>query len=62
MNTDKRKTYQKTLDEALQDTFPASDPIAPGAAAEPQEPAHQTAETVDWHLKPGSKRQPKPSR
>jgi len=50
------KTYQQTLDDALEDTFPASDPIAPGAAAHPVEPATHTDEDADWHLKPGSKR------
>ncbi len=55
------KTYQQTLDDALEDTFPASDPIAPGAAAHPVQPAHHTGEDADWHLKPGSQR-PKPKK
>ncbi|WP_158901501.1 hypothetical protein [Burkholderia sp. L27(2015)] len=55
------KTYQQTLDDALEDTFPASDPIAPGAAAHPLERAHHTDEDADWHLKPGSKL-PKPKK
>jgi hypothetical protein len=53
-----RKSYQQTLDDALDDTFPASDPIAPGAAAHPEAPAQHTGEAADWHLKPGSKRTP----
>jgi hypothetical protein len=53
-----RKSYQQTLDDALDDTFPASDPIAPGAAAHPEAPAQHTGEPADWHLKPGSKRTP----
>jgi hypothetical protein len=51
-------TYQEMLDEALDQTFPASDPISPGAAAYAGERAHHTQNQADWHLQPGSRRIP----
>jgi len=33
------QTYQGSLDEALEETFPASDPISPGAAMHAEEMA-----------------------
>ena len=50
-----RPTYQELLDESLKETFPASDPIAPGAAARPEEPAPSEKDAKDWKLWPGSK-------
>ena len=48
-------TYQGSLDEALEQTFPASDPISPGSAMHAEEHLAPTArDDVDWRLKPGS--------
>lgn len=54
--SDDAPTYQQSLDEALAQTFPASDPISPGSAmnAEP-EPTSTTRDEVDWRLHPGSR-------
>lgn len=51
---EKVPTYQELLDEALDQTFPASDPISPSAAmyAEKQVKGSNQNET-DWYLKPG---------
>jgi hypothetical protein len=51
-------TYQEVLDEALDETFPASDPISPGAAAHAEARAHHTRDAVDWTLQAGSQRGP----
>ena len=42
------RTYQEHLDEAIAETFPASDPISPSAAM------HAERDSADWHLKQGS--------
>lgn len=48
-------TYQELLDDALDQTFPASDPISPSAAmhAEKRKSASGKDDT-DWQLKPGA--------
>lgn len=51
-------TYQKTLDEALEETFPASDPISPSAAMHAEERAEASHDEHDWTLTPGSERAP----
>lgn len=48
-------TYQQLLDESLKETFPASDPISPGAAARSARRVRNPAcDDADWALKPGS--------
>jgi hypothetical protein len=55
MNTDpKLPTYQDVLDESLQETFPASDPISPGAATHPGRRISTEKNPTDWQLEPGS--------
>lgn len=51
-------TYQKALDEALEETFPASDPISPSAAMHAEERAKASPDEHDWTLTPGSERAP----
>lgn len=51
---DKVPTYQEALDEALENTFPASDPVAASAAAQPREPHATSRDDKDWHLEPGA--------
>jgi hypothetical protein len=48
------RTYQEALDESLQDTFPASDPISPGAATRAAEPISTEKNATDWTLEPES--------
>lgn len=50
----KATTYQEVLDEALEETFPASDPIAPGAAMHARERITTEKDVVDWAIEPGS--------
>ncbi|MCH2241465.1 MAG: hypothetical protein MK041_05940 [Aquabacterium sp.] len=53
-DTDKVPTYQELLDAALDQTFPASDPISPSAAMHAEEQAEKNAkDAADWKLKPG---------
>lgn len=47
-------TYQQLLDEALDQTFPASDPISPSAALHAEKKISTPADPVDWTLKPGA--------
>lgn len=47
-------TYQELLDESLDETFPASDPISPGAAMHAQRQVTTGKDDVDWQLKPGA--------
>ena len=47
-------TYQQTLDEALAETFPASDPISPSQAMRAQEEAPTERDPVDWRVERGS--------
>jgi len=43
-------TYQELLDEALELTFPASDPISPGAAARAEQRVSTPMDETDWKL------------
>lgn len=54
---DKVPTYQELLDESLEETFPASDPISPGAAAHPTRPIATDKDDQDWKLQPGGERE-----
>lgn len=47
-------TYQDLLDETLDNTFPASDPIAASAATHVREPHTTARDTHDWTLEPGA--------
>ena len=47
-------TYQELLDESLDETFPASDPISPSAAMHAARKVHTGKDEVDWQLKPGA--------
>jgi hypothetical protein len=51
---DKVPTYQELLDEALDETFPASDPISPSAAMHAAEAVTTPADEADWKLQPGA--------
>lgn len=46
----KLPTYQKLVDEALKETFPASDPISPTAAMRAEQPLQTQADDKDWKL------------
>lgn len=52
------KTYQAAVDESLDMTFPASDPISPGAAEHAERQTQTRRDDVDWALKKGSQHQP----
>ncbi|MCA3182170.1 hypothetical protein [Cupriavidus sp.] len=52
------KTYQAAVDESLDMTFPASDPISPGAAEHAERQMATGRDDVDWKLKKGSEHQP----
>ena len=45
-------TFQELLDDSLDDTFPASDPISPGAAANADKQVSTDKDDKDWKLKP----------
>ena len=47
-------TYQGLLDEAVQETFPASDPISPTAAMHAERPVSTGRDQRDWALQPQS--------
>jgi len=47
-------TYQELLDESLDETFPASDPISPGAAMHAEKEMSTGKDSVDWALKPSA--------
>jgi hypothetical protein len=47
-------TYQELLDEALDETFPASDPISPSAAMAAEKRIQTEKDATDWTLKPGT--------
>lgn len=51
-------TYQELLDESLDETFPASDPISPSAAMHAQRQVATGKDDVDWQLKPGAQKPP----
>jgi hypothetical protein len=50
---EKVPTYQELLDEALDETFPASDPISPSAAMHADKQVSSQKDEKDWALKPG---------
>ena len=52
------RTYQAAVDESLDMTFPASDPISPGAAVHAEKQTQTKRDDVDWKLKKGSEHQP----
>lgn len=56
--TDKVPTYQELLDESLDETFPASDPISPSAAMHTEKQVATGKDKVDWKLKPGGCKPP----
>jgi hypothetical protein len=41
-------TYEEALDESLRETFPASDPIAPGVASRADRPVSTGRDATDW--------------
>ena len=45
-------TYQELLDEALDETFPASDPISPSAAERAEREISTPKDEKDWKLEP----------
>jgi hypothetical protein len=51
---DKVPTYQELLDESLDQTFPASDPISPSAAMSAEKRISTGKDAKDWTLKPGA--------
>jgi hypothetical protein len=51
-------TYQEAVDESLDMTFPASDPISPSAAMHAEKKTATKVDEKDWDLKPGSTHQP----
>lgn len=56
--SEKLPTYQELLDSAIEDTFPASDPIAVGGATKIAEPHTTLRDAKDWTLRPGSEMPP----
>ena len=54
----KPDTYQSAVDDSLDMTFPASDPISPGAAIHAERETQTARDDVDWTLKRGSDHQP----
>jgi hypothetical protein len=51
---EKVPTYQELLDDALDQTFPASDPISPTAAMHAEKQIATDKDRKDWTLKPGA--------
>ena len=51
---EKVPTYQELLDESLDETFPASDPISPGAAMHAERRLSTAKDEIDWCLRPGA--------
>jgi hypothetical protein len=51
---DKLPTYQEALDEAVEQTFPASDPISPSAAEKADRAVSTPKDDKDWKAKPDS--------
>lgn len=51
---DRVPTYQELLDDALDQTFPASDPISPSAAMHTHALLQSTENPKDWTLQPGA--------
>lgn len=57
---DKVPTYQELLDDSLDQTFPASDPISPSAAMHAEKQVKTGKDGRDWQLKPGADSTPAP--
>lgn len=55
---EKVPTYQELLDESLDQTFPASDPISASAAMAAEKRIETAKDTTDWTLKPGAAKPP----
>lgn len=55
MHSEDLESYQDLLDESLNLTFPASDPICAQAATRCGDPVATQANAADWRLHPGSK-------
>jgi hypothetical protein len=53
---DKLPTYQELLDGAVEDTFPASDPVATSVGRHAAEPVSTGMDDKDWKLEPASAR------
>lgn len=53
------QTYQQAIDESLEMTFPASDPISPSAAMHTEKRVNTEVDATDWTLEPGSENQPR---
>ncbi|NML18485.1 hypothetical protein [Azohydromonas caseinilytica] len=51
---EKVPTYQELLDEAVDETFPASDPISPSAAMHADRKISTDKDSHDWTLQPGA--------
>lgn len=49
---DKLPTYQEALDEAVEQTFPASDPISPSAAEKADRAVSTPKDDKDWKARP----------
>jgi hypothetical protein len=58
----KLPTYQQLLDDALDQTFPASDPISPSAAMSAARRTQTEGNPRDWKLRPGEASAPVPLR
>jgi hypothetical protein len=58
---EKVPTYQELLDESLDQTFPASDPISPSAAMHAEQKIETERDAHDWKLKPGGNTPDKPA-
>lgn len=50
----KAPTYQEALDQAVEDSFPASDPVSPGVAEKAGREVSTPKDKKDWKLEPGS--------
>lgn len=53
---EKVPSYQELLDDALDQTFPASDPISPTAAMYAEREISTEKDSTDWTLKPGAQK------
>ncbi|MGY8525761.1 hypothetical protein [Paracidovorax citrulli] len=51
-------TYQQAVDESVDMTFPASDPISPSAAMHAEKETSTAVDETDWKLEPGSAHTP----
>ncbi|MCA7086719.1 hypothetical protein K7G19_24335 [Cupriavidus sp. DB3] len=55
-------TYQQAVDESVEMTFPASDPISPSAAMHAEKETSTDVDDTDWEIEPGSAHQPEGAR